>query len=111
MAAMDGRAQPGRINRDAVRKVREHLTTLAESRNPNASVRPRVSRPQLIRALRREIAAAFRMEYDVQDIIDVLAQQGVDIDRRTFREYWRQAQKRKLTADKPGDGSGASIRA
>lgn len=108
---MDAHRQPGRIDRDAVQKVREDLTKLAESRNPNASVPPRVSRPQLIRALRREIAAAFRMEYDVQDIIDVLAQQGVDIDRRTFREYWRQVQRRKLTGDKPEDGSGASIRA
>lgn len=83
------------LSRDSLAKVREGLVRLAETRNPNASVPPKVTRPQLVRILRREIAAALRMEYEVEDVLALLSQHGIELDARTFREYWRQLRKKK----------------
>jgi hypothetical protein len=84
-----------------LRNVREGLARLAESRNPNAAIPQKVSRPQLIRFLRREIAAVFRMEYEVEDLLALFREHGVDLNARTFREYWRQACKKKTAEEMP----------
>jgi len=94
------------VTRESLQNVREGLAKLGESRNPNADIPQKVSRPQVIRALRREIAAVFRMDYEVEDLLAVLRQHGIDMDSRTFREYWRQAQRKRSAVDVP-DQSGA----
>ena len=83
------------VSRESLQKVRERIKTLAETRNPNASVPKKVSRPGAVRALRREIAAAFRKDYEVEDLLAQFALEGIEIDAESFREYWRQARKKK----------------
>lgn len=83
------------VSREALQKTREGLQKLAESRNPNAAVPKRMTRPHAIRALRREIAAAIRKGYEVDDLLAVFKEQGIEIDAESFREYWRQARKKK----------------
>jgi hypothetical protein len=92
---MTARRQLPFVTRDALQKVRDGLKSLAETRNPNAAMPQKVSRPRAIRALRREIAAAFRKDYEVEDLLAVFSQQGIDIDPESFREYWRQTRKKK----------------
>jgi hypothetical protein len=87
------------LSRDSLEKVREGLMRLAETRNPNAAVPPKVTRPQLVRILRRESATALRMEYEVEDVLGLFSQHGVELDSRTFREYWRQLRKKKGAGD------------
>jgi hypothetical protein len=83
------------VSREALEKAREGLQRLAESRNPNAAVPKRMTRPHAVRALRREIAAAIRKGYEVDDVLAVFKEQGIAVEAKSFREYWRQARKKK----------------
>ena len=74
-----------------------------------------MTRPQLVKALRREIAAAFKQGYVVEDIVTLLTEQGIDIEATTFRRYWRRAKtsagksinsKTRIIADVEKTGSG-----
>ena len=74
-----------------------------------------MTRPQFVKALRREIAAAFKQGYVVEDIVTLLTEQGIDIEATTFRRYWRRAKtspgrssnsKPRVTADLEETGSG-----
>ena len=96
---MTGRRQLTLVSRDALQKVRDKLKTLAEKRNPNAAIPQKVSRPRAIRALRREISAVFKKNYEVDDLLAVLSQEGIEIDAESFREYWRQARKKKSASN------------
>jgi hypothetical protein len=96
---MTARRQLAFVSRDALQKVRDGLKTLAENRNPNAAMPQKVSRPRAIRALRREIAAVFKKDYAVDDLLAIFSQEGIEIDAESFREYWRQARKKKSTSN------------
>lgn len=84
------------ITRDLFQQTRVQLQQMAETRNPNAAIPKKITPPGLIRALRPEITAILKQGYDVDDIVAVLSNQGILLNARTFREYWR-AVKRKRT--------------
>lgn len=96
---MSSRRQLPFVTREALQKVRDGLKNLAGIRNPNAAIPNKVSRPRAIRALRREISAAFKKDYEVEDLLAVFSQQGIEIDPESFREYWRQARKKKTESN------------
>jgi|GEM_PF-6926100 len=77
------------VTRETLQTVKAHLLKKAETKNPNAALPQKLSRPHIIRALRAEIARMFRQGYAVEDVIAVLADNGIPMDPRTFREYWR----------------------
>ena len=83
------------VSREAIQKLRERLADLAKTRNPNAAIPSRVSRPRAVQILRREIAAAFRKGYEIEDLLAQFAQAGFEIDAESFREYWRETRKKK----------------
>jgi len=89
---------PAFITREALQKIRDGLKALAQKRNPNATVPKRVSRPRAVKALRAEISAALKKRYEVEDLLAVFRQQGMEIDPKSFREYWRDARK-KMTGE------------
>lgn len=98
---MPARRQLPFVTREALQKIRDGLKNLAETRNPNAAVPQRVSRPGAVRALRREISAAFKKDYEVEDLLAIFSQQGIEIDPESFREYWRQVRKKKSIPIEP----------
>lgn len=95
---MQSRRQLRFVSRESLQKAREELGKLAETRNPNATIPQKVTRPRAIRALRREIAATFKKGYEVEDVLAALSQQGIEIDPVSFREYWRQANKKRTSS-------------
>jgi hypothetical protein len=92
---MSGRREVTYVTREMIHKLRESLTRVAETRNPNAALPQKVSRPRAIRALRKEITAVFRRGYEVEDLLASFKEQGLEIDAASFREYWRQTRKKK----------------
>jgi hypothetical protein len=88
------------VTREALQKTRDGLTKLAETRNPNAAIPQKITRPGAVRALPREIAAAFKRVFEVEDLLRVFSEQGIDIDPGSFREYWRQVRKKKTGSDR-----------
>ncbi len=98
----EGQRHIPRVTRDAVQKAQADMQRLAETRNPNGSMPQRITRPSVVRVLRSEIAAMFKQGYELEDVTAVLAQHGIEIDSRAFREYWRSTRRksnRKVTGD------------
>jgi hypothetical protein len=93
------------VTREALQKTREGLQKLAEIKNPNAAMPKRMTRRHAMRVLRREIAAAIRKGYEADDVLTVFKAQGIEINAKTFREYWRQAHKKKTHSTAPADHS------
>ncbi len=91
---MDSHRQIIFLTRETLQTAKADLLKKAETKNPNAALPEKLSRPHIIRALRAEIAAMFRQGYVVEDIIGVLADNGIPMDPRTFREYWRVTKRR-----------------
>ena len=83
------------VTREALQTARQELQKLAETRNANAAIPPKVTRPRAIRALRSEIATAFKQGYEIADVLTVLSEHGIDIPADTFREYWRQVKRKR----------------
>ena len=97
---MPGRGQLPFVTREALQKARDGLMKLAETRNPNAAIPQKITRPGAVRALRREITAAFKKDYEVEDLLRIFSEQGIDIDPSSFREYWRQVRRKKHGSDR-----------
>jgi hypothetical protein len=83
------------VTREVLQTVRCELQKLAETRNANAAIPLKVTRPRAIRALRSEIAAVFKQGYEIADVLTVLNRHGIDIPTDAFREYWRQVKRRR----------------
>jgi hypothetical protein len=79
------------ISRESLQQAAGRLRRLAEKRKPESTIPHMMTRPHLVKALRREIAAAFKQGYVVEDIVTLLTEQGIDIEATTFRRYWRRA--------------------
>ena len=86
-----GRART--ITREILQETMADMRRLAETRKPNGALPRAVTRPQLIRTLRGEIAAIFKQGYDIEDVIELLGQHGIQIDFETFRRYWRRSKR------------------
>lgn len=82
------------VTREVVQQAKAALQRIAETRNPNAAIPQRISRPSVVRALRGEIATMFKQGYELEDVTAVLIDHGVDIDPQAFREYWRAVRRR-----------------
>lgn len=89
--AMDADGRTRTITRDVVQKITVDMRRLAETRKTDDGIPRLVTRPQVVRALRREIGAVLKQGYDIEDIIALLGQHGIEIDPVTFRRYWRRA--------------------
>jgi len=86
------------ITRDVLQQTRVQLQQMAKTRNPNAAIPKKITPPGVIRALRPEITAILKQGYDVDDIVAVLGEQGILLNVRTFREYWRALRRRRTRA-------------
>lgn len=99
---MSTRRQVQVFTRETIQKLRERLTSLAKSRNPNATLPQKITRPQAIKVLRKEIRAVFERDYEVDDLLEIFKEQGLEIDAASFREYWRQTKQKKTSAETQG---------
>ena len=79
------------ISRESLQQAAGRLRRLAEQKKVEPTIPSTMTRPALIKALRREIGAAFKQGYVVEDIVTLLNEQGIDIEATTFRRYWRRA--------------------
>ncbi len=82
------------ISREALQQAAGRLRRLAEEKKVEPTIPDKMTRPQLVKALRGEIAAAFKQGYVVEDIVILLNEQGINIEATTFRRYWRRAKQR-----------------
>jgi hypothetical protein len=86
------------VTREAFDSAHDRVKQLAQVRKSNGTIPKKISRPRVIREMRSDIAAALKKGHDIEDIVAAICLDGIDIDVGTFREYWRQAKrKRRVT--------------
>ena len=87
------------VGRDDFLSAQDRVKKLAQVRPTKGSIPKKITRPRLVREMRAEIAAALKKGHEIEDIVAAICVDGIDIDVDAFREYWRQAKrKRRVTA-------------
>jgi hypothetical protein len=83
------------VTREAFQSALERVKQLAHVRKPSGTIPKKITRPRVIREMRGEIAAALKKGHEIEDIVAAICLDGIDIDVQAFREYWRQAKRKK----------------
>ena len=84
--------------REVFQSAHDRVKQLAQVRKSNGTIPKKLTRPRVIREMRADIAAALKKGHEIEDIVAAICLDGIDIDVGTFREYWRQAKrKRRVT--------------
>ena len=95
----EGKRRIDYVTRDAFQSALDRVKQLTQVRKSSGAIPKKITRPRVIREMRGEIAAALKKGHDIEDIVAAICLDGIDIDVQAFREYWRQAKrKRSVTA-------------
>jgi hypothetical protein len=95
----EGKRRIDYVTREAFESALDRVKQLTQVRKSSGTIPKRITRPRVIREMRGEISAALKKGHEIEDIVAAICLDGIDIDVGTFREYWRQAKrKRKVTA-------------
>ena len=78
------------ITRENLHSATERLRLLAKTRK-QATAPEWITLPQVVRLMRSEIAVAFKQGYEVEDILEAMAEFGIHIEAKAFKRYWRRA--------------------
>jgi hypothetical protein len=95
----EGKRRIDYVTREEFESAHDRVKQLAQVRKSNGTIPKKITRPRVIREMRGDIAAALKKGHEIEDIVAAICLDGIDIDVATFREYWRQAKrKRRVTA-------------
>jgi hypothetical protein len=95
----EGKRRIDYVTREAFQSALDRVKKLAQVRKSSGIIPKKITRPRVIREMRGEIAAALKKGHEIEDIVAAICLDGIDIDVQAFREYWRQAKrKRRVTA-------------
>ena len=78
------------ITRENLHSATERLRLLAKTRK-QVTAPEWITLPQVVRLMRSEIAVAFKHGYEVEDILEAMAEFGIHIEAKAFKRYWRRA--------------------
>ncbi len=90
---MQARRQITFVTREVLQRAMTDMQRVSETRKPHATIPQRITRPRLIKILSRQIRTMFKQGYDVEDVVALLGQHGIEIDTQAFRRYWGQAKR------------------
>jgi hypothetical protein len=95
----EGKRRIDYVTREAFQSALDRVKQLAQVRKSSGTIPNKITRPRVIREMRGEIAAALKKGHEIEDIVAAICLDGIDIDVQAFREYWRQAKrKRRVTS-------------
>jgi len=91
----EGKRRIDFVTREAFQSAHDRVKQLAHIRKSNGTIPKKITRPRVIREMRGDIAAALKKGHEIEDIVAAICLDGIDIDVGAFREYWRQAKRKR----------------